>query len=68
MAAHIGLATGKDFIVEGTVDEVADKMIGADPRVMFESKGRRVYIFRAHVAYVEEQKPSVYERREAASG
>jgi hypothetical protein len=65
MAARIGLSTGKEFVVDGTVDEVASNMIGGDPFANVESNGRRVYIFRAHVAYVEDQPGSVYEERGA---
>jgi hypothetical protein len=47
------------------VDDVATQMIGPDPFVMIESEGQRVYVFRAHVAYVEDEMPrrSVYEDR-----
>ena len=61
MAARIGLSTGKEWIVEGTVDEVASSMVGTDPFTVVEAQGRRVYIFPAHVAYVEDQPASVYE-------
>jgi predicted Fe-Mo cluster-binding NifX family protein len=44
MAARIGLSTGEEFVVEGTVDEVASKMIGPDPFATVESEGARVYI------------------------
>ena len=59
MTARIGISTGKEWVVEGTADEVVSKMIGDDPfAAVDDSDGRRVYIFRAHVAYVEEEMPT----------
>lgn len=63
MPARIGLATGKEWVVEGNVDETASSMMGPDPFTIVEPQGRRVYIFRAHVAYVEDVPRSVYEQR-----
>jgi hypothetical protein len=62
MAARIGLSTGKEWVVEGSVTAVAHSIRDGDPYTKVESEGRHLYIFRAHVAYVEEQPPS-YEKR-----
>jgi hypothetical protein len=63
MAARIGLATGREWVVEGSVTAVAHSIRDGDPYTKVESQGRHLYIFRAHVAYVEEQPTSVHEQR-----
>ena len=63
MAARIGLATGREWVVEGGVTAVAHSIRDGDPYTEVESQGRHLYIFRAHVAYVEEQPTSVHEQR-----
>jgi hypothetical protein len=63
MAARIGLSTGREWVVEGSVTAVARSIRDGDPYTKVESQGRHLYIFRAHVAYVEEQPTSVHERR-----
>jgi hypothetical protein len=67
MPARIGLSTGKEWVVEGTVDATASSMMGADPFTVIEAHAgdasMRVCVFRAHVAYVEDVPQSVYETR-----
>ncbi len=64
MAARIGLVTGNEWVVDQSVDEAASNMVGADPFVVIEAQDvGRVYLFRAHVAYVKHEGESVYERR-----
>jgi hypothetical protein len=63
MAARIGLSTGREWVVEGSVTAVARSIRDGDPYTKVESQGRHLYIFRAHVAYVEEQPTSVHEQR-----
>jgi hypothetical protein len=63
MAARIGLSTGKELVVEGSAVAVARSIRDGDPYTHVESQGKRLYLFRAHVAYVEEQQASVYEQR-----
>jgi hypothetical protein len=67
MAARIGLATGREWVVEGSVTAVAHSIRDGDPYTKVESQGRHLYIFRAHVAYVEEQPTSVHEQRRVQS-
>jgi hypothetical protein len=40
MAARIGLSTGKEWVVEGTADEVADFMMHSTNPFSVESSGR----------------------------
>jgi hypothetical protein len=47
----------------GSVTAVAHSIRDGDPDTKVESQGRHLYIFRAHVAYVEEQPTSVHEQR-----
>ena len=62
MAARIGLATGKEWIVDRTVDQTASSVMRASPFTKIETRGgMTVYISRVHVAYVEEA-PEVDER------
>lgn len=62
MPARIGLSTGKEWVVEESVDETASTMMGPDPFTMIEAQdGMRVYVFRAHVAYVEDVHPSMFD-------
>jgi hypothetical protein len=67
MAARIGLSTGKELVVEGSAVAVARSIKDGDPYTQVRSEGRGLYIFRAHVAYVEEQPASVYEQRGVSS-
>jgi hypothetical protein len=67
MAARIGLSTGKELVVEGSAVAVARSIKDGDPYTQVQSEGRGLYIFRAHVAYVEEQPASVYEQRGVSS-
>jgi len=63
MAARIGLSTGKEWVVEGTADEVVKQIGRSSDPFPFESQGRSVHVFGAHVAYVEEEPASVQEER-----
>jgi hypothetical protein len=67
MAARVGLVTGKEYVVDGSVDEVFGSLTGKDPHTVLTvddgGAEKRVYVFRAHVAYVEDETPSVYEDR-----
>jgi hypothetical protein len=71
MAARIGLTTGKEYVVQGTVDDTASSLIGrGDPFTVIDvvedgETSKRVCVFQAHVAYVEEEleRRSVYEER-----
>ena len=69
MAARVGLVTGKEYVVEGSVDEVFGTLIGGDPHTLITvddaGNPKRVYVFRSHVAYVEEELPSRHEGRGA---
>jgi len=67
MPARVGLATGKEYLLDGSIDEVF-KSLMAGPHtlltVRIEGEERRVYVFQAHVAYVEEEKSSMHEDRD----
>ena len=65
MAARIGLSTGKELVVEGSAVAVARSIKDGDPYTHVQSEGRGLYIFRAHVAYVEDQPTSVHEQESA---
>jgi hypothetical protein len=67
MPAKIGLATGKEWIVEQGVAEAAGSMVGVNAFTRLETRAGPVYIFRAHVAYVEQVSQSVYERRDVVA-
>jgi hypothetical protein len=63
MAARIGLSTGKEWVVEGSVDDVLmDISKGLNP-IRVESQGKRVYLFFDQLVYVQEEQASVYEQR-----
>ena len=67
MATRIGLSSGKEFLVDSDVGDVASKIVGTDPYLVFGADGSRVYIYRAHVAYVEDagaSKETRYEHME----
>ena len=53
MATRIGFA-GTQLVVDGAANDVADQVIAGDPFSVIDSSGGRVYIFQAHVAYIEE--------------
>lgn len=63
MGARIQLINGKEWAVDGTVDEVAAHMVGPDPFAVVDAGGRRVYIFRQHVVAVVGEGESAYQKR-----
>jgi hypothetical protein len=50
------------MVVEGSAVAVARSIKDGDPYTHVQSEGRGLYIFRAHVAYVEDQPTSVHEQ------
>ena len=54
MATRIGFAGGKELVVDGAVNDVADQVIAGNPFSVIDSSGGRVYVFQAQVAYIEE--------------
>lgn len=65
MATRIGFAGGRELVVDGAVKDVADQVIAGDPFSVIHSGGGRVYVFQAHVAYIEENvaREGSYRRR-----
>ena len=59
MPSLVGMVTGKEYEVQGTPSEVFNALTGADPHTVLKltdrGKEREVYVFRTHVAYVEEK-------------
>ena len=64
-ATRIGSAGGKELVVDGAVNDVADQVIAGQPFSVIDSSGGRVYVFQAHVAYIEEgvARQHPYQRR-----
>ena len=59
------LCRGKELVVDGAVNDVADQVIAGQPFSVIDSSGGRVYVFQAHVAYIEEgvAREHPYQRR-----
>jgi hypothetical protein len=59
MPSLVGMVTGKEYEVEGAPGEVFARLTGGDPHTVLKltdrGKEREVYVFRTHVAYVEEK-------------
>ncbi|MDQ3587605.1 MAG: DUF3107 domain-containing protein [Actinomycetota bacterium] len=71
MPTAVYFSGGLKLEVDADVDEVRDRLVGGEPIIELETEhGRRVYIRRELVAYVEQrpERPSSAQRRFSARG
>jgi hypothetical protein len=60
VAVRVGLVTGKEWVVDATTahDVITRIHRGAPGPLLFASDGGSVYIYREHIAYVEDELPA----------